>query len=160
MPDGTEHPGAGWFSKHRFLTLLLGLVLLFVGYPLVREIEAGQLLYDVMLAAVYLIALLGVFTERRFRLLAVLLGAPAILGGLTHYVLRGAPRGPMGVAFHVAAAVFLVLVIGSSLRGIYRREVSRDSFFGAFCAYSTRDDYPPFPIRNYRPCSRTAIASL
>jgi hypothetical protein len=49
------------------------------------------------------------FSQRRQRWAAVLLGVPTLAGAWTGYVLPGLPRLPLAVGFHLLAALFLAL---------------------------------------------------
>src|SRR5262249_596893 len=67
---------------------------------------------------------------------ALLLGVPTLLGLWTGYVLPDVPRLPLVVAFHAAAALFLVFTVGSILADVYRRDrVDADVVNGALCGY-------------------------
>jgi hypothetical protein len=125
-----------WLLRRRFLALLLALLMLLVAYPFLRKAYDTRLLLDVLFTAVFLAALLVVFPSKRFRVVALLLGLPPLVGLWTDYVLPAVPRIPLSVGFLVVAAVFLAFCVASILRDIYRQgKVSADSIFGAFCGY-------------------------
>jgi hypothetical protein len=125
-----------WLLRRRFLALLLTLLMLLVAYPFLRKAYDTRLLLDVLFTAVFLAALLVVFQRKRFRVVAVLLGLPPLVGLWTDYFLPGVPRLPLAVGVHAVAAVFLVFCVATILHDIYRQgTVSADSIFGAFCGY-------------------------
>lgn len=121
--------------KRKYLALLSTLLLLIVAFPLLRTVLAARLIYDALLATVFLLALVTVFTPRR-RLLAVLLGVPTMVGLWVGYVLPDLPRVPLVVAFHSSAAVFLGFALVAILADVYRRErIDVDGVYGALCGY-------------------------
>jgi hypothetical protein len=122
--------------QRKYLVLLLTLSMLFIGYPILHGIFSGRPLFDVLLTLVFVAALLVLFTERRLRLLALVLGVPTVVGAWTHYVLPGLPRPPVVIGFHLVATLFLGFVITTVLREVYQAEtVSSDSIYGAFGGY-------------------------
>jgi hypothetical protein len=59
---------------------------------------------------------------------APLLGIPTLLGAWTGDVLRGLPRLPLAVGFHLVATAYLGLAITAILRAVHREgRVSADS---------------------------------
>jgi hypothetical protein len=121
--------------RWKFLALLLALILLLVVHPLLRDHFGARLLEEVLLATVFLAALLSVYPKGH-RLVAVVLGVPTLVGLWSGYVLPGLPRPPMAVAFHAAATLFLVFTVATILRGVYQEEqVTADGISGALCAY-------------------------
>jgi voltage-gated potassium channel len=125
-----------WLHRRRFLALLLALVLLLVVYPLLRGVAGTRLLFDALLTLVFLAAVPAVFTQKQLRLLAVALAVPTVVGAWTGYLLPGLPRPPLVVAFHLVAALFFALTVGTILLDIFRAEsVSADGIYGALCGY-------------------------
>jgi voltage-gated potassium channel len=120
----------------KYLLLLLALALLLVVNPIFRDAFDTRLLFDVLLTAVFLAALLAIFTERRLRLLALLLGIPTVAAAWTDYVLPGVPRLPLVVGFHLLAVLFFGLTVTTILREVNKSEsVSADNVYGAFSGY-------------------------
>jgi hypothetical protein len=74
-----------WLRRWKYLALLVALLFLIVVYPMLRGLLAARLVYDGLLTTVFLVALVTVFASRQ-RLLAVLLGAPTLLGVWTDYL--------------------------------------------------------------------------
>jgi voltage-gated potassium channel len=125
-----------WWFRRKFLALLLALGLLVVVYPVLRSAFSTRLLLDALLTVVFLAAFLTIFSQSRFRLLALLLGVPTIVGAWIDYVVPGLPRLPLVVGFHLVAALFLGFTVATILRAIHREEtVSTDAIYGAFCGY-------------------------
>jgi hypothetical protein len=125
-----------WWFQRRFLALLLALGLLLVVYPLLRTAVGTRLLLDALLTIVFVAAFLTIFSQSRFRLLALLLGVPTIVGAWIGYVLPGLPRLPLVVSFHLVAALFFGFTVATILRAIHREQtVSADAIYGAFCGY-------------------------
>jgi Ion channel len=125
-----------WLLRRKFQALLLAQVVLLVGYPILRGVYGGRVLFDALVTAVFLTAFLVVFTERGARILSLSLGIPTLVGLWVGYALPGLPVKPLVAGFHVVAALFLVLTVATVLRAINRdATVSTDSVYGAFCGY-------------------------
>jgi hypothetical protein len=124
-----------WLSRWKYLALLIALLFLIVVYPTVRGLLAARLVYDALTTVVFLTALLAVF-ESRHRLVALLLGVPALLGLWTGYALPDLPRLPLVVGFHTVAALFLAFTVCTVLVDIYRRErIDAGCIHAALCGY-------------------------
>ena len=125
-----------WLVQHRFLTMLVALLLLLVGFPLSRELVAGKLVYDVLYTAVYISAVIAVFRKRTLRRLAIILGAPTIVLSWVAVTVSGLPALPTAILYHSFAIVFLVFVVVTVLQSVYSEsQISTDSVCGAFCGY-------------------------
>ena len=125
-----------WLVQHRFLTMLVALLLLLVGFPLSRELVAGKLIYDVLYTAVYISAVIAVFRKRTLRRLAILLGAPTIVFSWLAVAVPDLPTLPTAILYHSFAIVFLVFVVITVLQSVYgESRISTDSICGAFCGY-------------------------
>lgn len=123
---------------YRFRVLLASVAVLVVVFPFLRISAETRVLLDVLYTLVFLVALLGIFTDRRLRVVAVLLGVPTVVGVWTGYILPGVgvPRLPLSVGFHVLAALFFTFTTGVILRQLHHEKgVSLDSVYGAFCGY-------------------------
>jgi Ion channel len=124
-----------WLRRWKYRALLLALLFLVVVYPTLRGLVVTQLVYDLLMAVVLLAALFAVFTPRS-RLLAVALGAPALFGLWTGYLLPELPRLPVVVSFHAAAVLFLAFTVVTILREVHLRErVDADGVYGAMIGY-------------------------
>lgn len=72
-----------WLLRHRYLVLLVALMLLLVIYPLLHDVFKAALLYNVLLTAVTFAAVLAIFAQRRVRLIGPLLTIPGYPMSLT-----------------------------------------------------------------------------
>ena len=125
-----------WLPHWRFRLLLLSLMLLVVVYPLLRQATDTRLVFDVLLTVLFVAGILTLFRRPRYRVLALLLGLPALVGIWTNYVLFETVSLPQVVGFHAVAALFLGVYVTALLRDVYQEEtVSVDSIYGAFCGY-------------------------
>jgi hypothetical protein len=125
-----------WLFQRRFLVLLLALGLLVIVYPVMHGAFSTRLLLDALLSIVFLAAFLMVFSQGRFRTLALFLAVPTIVGAWIDYVLPGLPRIPLQVSFHLVAALFFGFTVTCILGTIHREKgVSADAIYGAFCGY-------------------------
>jgi hypothetical protein len=125
-----------WLVQHRFLTMLVALLLLLVGFPLSRELVAGKLVYDVLYTVVYISAVVAVFRKRTLRRLAIVLGAPTIVLSWVAATVSDLPALPTAILYHSFAIVFLVFVVVTVLQSVYSESrISTDSVCGAFCGY-------------------------
>jgi hypothetical protein len=121
--------------ERKYIVLLVALLLLIVIFPMLRGVEATRLLYQALTTAVFLIALLTVFTSHH-RVAALLLGVPTLIGLWTDYGLLNLPRLPVVLSFHGGAALFLGFAVGVILADVYRQErISGDSVCGVLCGY-------------------------
>jgi hypothetical protein len=122
--------------RRPFQTLLISLVLLLLLYPVLHDLGAELLLFDALGTLVFLAAFRVIFTERRLRRPAVLLGLPTLVGAWTGYVVPGLARVPVAAGFHALAALFLAFTIATVLRNVYTaKDVSADSIYAALCGY-------------------------
>jgi hypothetical protein len=105
-------------------------------YPLFRNAFSTRLLMDALLTIVFLAAFLMVFSQGHFRVPALLLGVPTIIGAWIDYILPGLPRIPLLIGFHLVAALFFGCTVAIILHAIQREKgVSADAIYGAFCGY-------------------------
>jgi voltage-gated potassium channel len=124
------------YGRWKFTVLLLALLLLLVVHPLAAGDREAALLYEFLLALVFVAALLFLFQGRRSRVAALVLGIPSLLGAFTPHLLPGASPLLAGVVFHLAPVVFLGYTVATILKTIFRApDVSVDSVNGAFCGY-------------------------
>jgi hypothetical protein len=122
--------------QRKYLALLVTLISLLFVYPLFRTTFGGRVLSDVLGTLVFVAALWVIFTQKAFRILALMLGIPTLIGAWVGYVLPGLPRLPLVVSFHVVAVLFLSFTVATILRVIHReKSVSADSIYGALCGY-------------------------
>jgi hypothetical protein len=125
-----------WFVRHRYLVLLVSLVLLLLIYPLLHDVFQAGLLYGLLLTVVTFAAVLAIFSQRRVRLLALLLATPLIAASWTGYVFPNVYPSVAATLYHGIAALFLGISVAQVLLSIYRDEaITADSICGAFCGY-------------------------
>jgi hypothetical protein len=126
----------GWLHGRRFFVLLVSLMLVLVVYPALQGIAGTHLLGDALYTVVFLAAFQIIFAQRRYRLPALVLGIPTLVGSLAGNVLPGLPRLPMIVGFNVLALVFLTFTVLVLLQGILRTAtLSADNIYAALCGY-------------------------
>src|SRR5262249_54995517 len=122
-------------TERKYLALLLALIVLVVVFPTLRSPDT-RLVFGFVLSLVFLAALFAVFTDRRLRIVALLLGVPTLVVLWTGYLVPGLPRFPLEFGFHLLAALFFTFTIAVILRDIHHEKgVSTDSIYGAFCGY-------------------------
>jgi hypothetical protein len=125
-----------WFQR-KFVSLLLAVGTLLILHPLLRIAFTTRILLDILLTIVFLAAFLLVFSQSRFRLLAVVLAVPTLVGAWIHYALPGLPELPLLVIFHLLAALFFGFTVTTILRLIHKEaDVSVDAIYGAICGYA------------------------
>lgn len=126
----------GSLFQRRFLLLLLALAMLLLVYPSLRHAFSTRLLLDALLTIVFLAAFFMVFSPSRFRVPALVLGVPTLIGAWIDYVFPGLPRIPLQVGFHFVAALFFAFTVVIVLRAIHKEaSVSADAIYGAICGY-------------------------
>jgi hypothetical protein len=124
------------YTRWRFTVLLLALLLLMVLHPFFRGGTAWFApLYGLLLALVYLGALLALFRSKRSRIAALVLGIPAMAGALTHPFVPTMPPALESLLDDAVPAVFLGYTVVTILKAILEAEVSTDSINGAFGGY-------------------------
>src|SRR5215470_4437389 len=104
-----------WLRRRRFTVLLLALVLLLVLYPPLSHLPLARLLFAALRALFFVAAFLVVFEQKQLRLVALLLGGPAIVGGWFVHLLPSVPDA-LVVGFHLLATLFLSLTVAVALR--------------------------------------------
>jgi hypothetical protein len=125
-----------WLAKRKYMALLLSLGILVAVLPVFRAAPGTRALFHFMLSVVFLAALVLVFPDLRLRLIALVLGAPTIIGLWTGYLIPGLPRVPMLMGFHLLAALFFAFSVGVILNDVFHeRGISTDSIYGVFCGY-------------------------
>jgi hypothetical protein len=125
-----------WCLQRKYQLLLLALGLLMIVYPLLRGALSTRLLLDALLTLVFLAAFFMIFSENRFRRLAVVLAVPTLVGAWIDYAVPGLPRIPLLVGFHLVATGLFGFTIAALLSAIHKQEsVSADAIYGALCGY-------------------------
>jgi hypothetical protein len=125
-----------WWLERKFLILLIAIGMLLIVYPLLRSAFRSRILLDILLTMVFLAAFLIIFSQSRFRLLALALAVPTLVGAWIDYVLPGLPRIPLLVGFHLVAVLLFGFTVATILRVIHKEaSVSADAIYGALCGY-------------------------
>jgi hypothetical protein len=125
-----------WLFRRRFQILLITAASLLGVFPLLRGIYGERLLLHFLITLVYLAALFAVFTKATLRLVALVLGAPTLIGIWTGYALPEITHPALVVTIHLFAAFFLAFCVATILRATFAEAVvSADSVYGAFCGY-------------------------
>lgn len=124
------------WERHKYRTLFFVLIALIVLFPLLRSARGTRVLLDAVIALVFLVSIVNVFTTPLLRVAAIVLAVPTLVGVATGYLLPGVPRVELATGLHLLAATYFGFTIGVILRG-FRREsgVSADAVYGAFCGY-------------------------
>jgi hypothetical protein len=118
--------------------MLVALLLFLVAYPVLRGPAGSPVLAQALLTLVFLTGGRMVFAahRRQLRLLAIVLGVPALLGVWTGYALPEGHGPAAAIFFHLSALAFQVFVLFVLLRGVSReRTVSVDAVAAALCGY-------------------------
>lgn len=125
------------FVRRKYQLLLITLILLVLMYPVLGDTAEIRIFFDLMFTVVFFATIMVLYSDRRHRILSLLLGIPVLVGTWSGHVMRaGGPREPVAIGFHAVAAVFLGYTVSMLMRKIYReRNVSADSVYGAFCGY-------------------------
>jgi hypothetical protein len=92
--------------------------------------------YHLFMVAVFLCTIWLLFERRRSRVLALVLGIPAIAGSLSSYAFAGVPGTARSLFFHLIPTFFIGYAILTILAGIFRdRRFSLDGVMGALGGY-------------------------
>jgi voltage-gated potassium channel len=125
-----------WLLQHRFVVMLVALLLLLIGFPVSRDFVAGKLIYNGLFALILVSAMFAVLRKRPLHRLAAIMGVPTMVFGLISMTVPDSKAIAMTIVFHLFAIVFLALVVVTILQTIYNEStISTDSVCGAFCGY-------------------------
>jgi hypothetical protein len=124
-------------QRWKFTLLLVALLILMVVYPLIEGDGAFySLLYDVLLILVFLASILFVYQRGVSRLVALLLGTPAIVGTVTQAFFPLLSPLPRSVLFQLCPAAFLIGTVVTVLHRIFTEgRFSIDGINGALSGY-------------------------
>jgi hypothetical protein len=124
-------------KRWKFTILLLAVLFLVVVHPLIDvEERLFTLLFDILRAIVALCAILVLFSTRRSRIVAWVLGSPTVVVGFTNYLFPAAPPILASVLYNILPVIFLGYIFVVVLKTILlERNVSADHISGAFCGY-------------------------
>lgn len=124
------------FTTRKYQALLITLIALVFVYPILGHTNDYRLFFDILLTLVFVSAMLVLFTDRKLRVAALMLGGPVLVGAWTSYFLINVPRKPVAVTFHILTACFLSFTVAILVRKFYReRSVSADAVYASFCGY-------------------------
>lgn len=123
-------------SGYKYRALLLALLLMLVAYPVLWGPAGSPVLAKVLITTIFLAGGWVVFTHPRLRVLAALLGVPAVAGVWTGFVVPDRHVATATSFFHLSSALFEVFVFAVLLQGIHREKtVSVDTVAAALCGY-------------------------
>lgn len=121
-----------WKYRGLFFSLLLSVVVLTV----FSNNSVGTPLLLLYLSIIFLISLMIFITDRSYRIIAVFIGLPTLVGMWAGLFIPGIPQLHQAVVLHLLAALFFGFTIGGILRDIHREKgITTDSVYGAFCGY-------------------------
>jgi hypothetical protein len=125
-----------WLARRKYQAMLLALLLFLVAYPILRGPAGSPVLARALLTVVFVAGWWVVFAGNRFRVVAVVLGVPALLGAWTGYVLPDRYGPAVTVFFHITTTTFHAFVVFVLVRGVHREPaVSADTIAAALCGY-------------------------
>jgi voltage-gated potassium channel Kch len=120
-------------NPHRFLYLLISLLLTILVFPVIEELERGRWLFGLFSSAILLSAVYAVSERKGYVTLALFLVVPALALGWTANFLDSAS---LHLAGNVVMVLLLCLVAALILSDVLRTErVSREKIFGALSVY-------------------------
>jgi hypothetical protein len=123
------------FGMRRFSTveLLIALALLFLSFPFVEELKAGDIIVSILLSLVLIAAVLAVSNRRSTLVVAVLLATPAIIG---RWIDHFRPDLVPPAVFLIAGLVLVAFVVINLLRFVLRApSVSIEVLCASISAY-------------------------
>ncbi len=125
-------PIASRREDEHFLTLLCALVVLFLLYPVMVELDVVSL-YRLGFIAFLIVALWAVSRDRRVLIIAMVLGVPTIVG---QFGIFAAPTGAVLLGTGALAFLFLTFTTTVILLAVLRPgKVTGDKLAGAICVY-------------------------
>lgn len=118
---------------HKFLYLLISLLLFALVFPVLEELGRGRIIFAIFYSATLLAAAYAVSESRGYFLLALSLAAPALA---TRWICNFVGGPWLQFLANVLSVLFLLLVATLILSHVLRAErVSREKIFGALSVY-------------------------
>src|SRR6476659_7669368 len=96
-----------WLLQHRFVVMLVALLLLLIGFPVSRDFVAGKLIYNGLFALILVSAMFAVLRKRPLHRLAAIMGVPTMVFGLISMTVPDSKAIAITIVFHLFAIVFL-----------------------------------------------------
>lgn len=113
--------------------MLLAMILL---YPSLHESGGASILANLLLSAMYGAGVWVVIVEGRHPVMKLAVAVPAVLGPWIGYAIPGQELSLAAIAFHGLSATFMVLILVTVLRKVYREpRITGDAVFAALCGY-------------------------
>jgi hypothetical protein len=147
MDHSGRHDGGGSCDAHRgvrinmkylvrerrLIVLLLAILLLLSGFPYLQGAFAGDLLLNLLQAAIVIATISVVSTDQKHTAAAVLLGLPSLLSG---WVPRSAEHSLLFMVGGWSAIAFYGFAVLMITLGLLREDdVTFDVLCGGFCGY-------------------------
>ncbi len=122
-----------FIARHKFIYLLISLLLLFLMNPLVGQLVSARILMHILFSIFLICTIYAVRQKERVRIIALILLLPALFGTWFGYVADHA-------AFHLTAMSSSILFLGFTgtliVSDVFKEEdVTVDTISGAVCVY-------------------------
>jgi hypothetical protein len=123
-------------QEWKYRGLLLALLTLILLYPTLRLALPSRSAFDLLAGLVFLAAAFAIFNRPRSRVLALVLGLPAILATWGSRGFAGPASVPAAMAAHCVSAIFLSFTVAFIVTSIYaEKAVTIDGVCGSLCGY-------------------------
>ncbi len=117
-------------------SVLLGIAVLAETFQSFSTTPLGEVVFVCLVILVVLVTFLVVFDTRQQRTIGLLLGVPALLADLGHYLLAGPALDTTEVLHNLFMCAFLFFAAVTILQTIFQRQdVNFDAVVGAVCGY-------------------------
>lgn len=132
MGEISQNP-PGWFRVHRFLFLLVSMVLLLVLYPFVEDCIGISFLMDIFFSMVLLSGIYAVSERKWFVVFALLTALPSFFAGWCNHFLK---IPSLFLIYEICSALFFGFAAIIIIRHLFREnEITADLIIGAICGY-------------------------
>ncbi|MFO7985168.1 MAG: ion channel [Desulfatiglandaceae bacterium] len=129
----TSHRLHNWFKTHRFLFLLITIMLLFIIHPLTEELVRISFILDIFLSAVLLSAIYAVGQKKSALIFALLTALPASFAHWIYWFVKIPALHLIDVSFTMVFWAFATFTIVQHL--FKQKRVTADLIRGAVCGY-------------------------
>ncbi|MBW1782623.1 MAG: two pore domain potassium channel family protein [Deltaproteobacteria bacterium] len=129
----TSHHLHGWFKDHRFLFLLIIILMVFLLHPLVEDFIRISFILDIFISAILLSAVYAVADSRGTLIFALVTALPASFAHWINWFVKIPALHLIDVTFGAVFLGFASVIIVSHL--FKQKRVTADLIRGAICGY-------------------------
>jgi hypothetical protein len=123
-------------QRHRHLLLLIAAMIGLAVQPLIRWPGSSPVIYDLFAYLLLLAIFLAIFERRTERIVAVVIGIPALTGNFIELTSTGTTKLAGALVYHGLVMAFIGYAVVIILRGVFRSgRIGADQIAGALSGY-------------------------